>query len=78
MNDKDPRQMKPLSIHEIQVILADEIARLRAGETTAAKATAVANMTGKIMSSVRLELEYARLSGKAPKVAMLDEGHADA
>jgi hypothetical protein len=69
----DPRVMRALSLEELQVILSDEIARVRAGETTHAQANAVSNAAGKIMSSVRLELEYARLSGRVPKVKLLEE-----
>ena len=78
MHRPDPRVMKPLSLQEIRVVLSDEIARIRSGETTAQNANAVSNAAGKILSSVRLELEYARLSGMVPKTPLLERGGSDA
>ncbi len=61
----------PFSLDEIRVILSDEIAKVRDGESSPARANAVTNATGKILSSVKLEMEYFRLIGRTPNIPML-------
>jgi hypothetical protein len=67
-------RLEPLTIDALRAIMSDEIRRLRDGETTAASANAVSNAAGKILSTVKLEMEYARLTGRKPLIAMLDAG----
>ena len=64
-------QKAPTTIDELRNILADEIKRLRNGETTAANVNATTNAVGKIFSSVKLELEYNKLTGKHPNIQMM-------
>ena len=52
-------------------ILSEEIDKLREGKTTAANVNAVTNATGKILSTVKLEMEYAKLLGKNPHIAFV-------
>jgi hypothetical protein len=63
--------LKPLSLDELRGILSDEIHKIRAGESTAASVNAISNATGKILSSVKLQMEYARLTGQKPDIPML-------
>ena len=73
-------KLQTLTLEEVRGILSDEIRRLRDGETSAANANAVSNATGKILSSVKLEMEYARLTGKQANIPMLgdpDDGDGD-
>ena len=51
--------------------MADEIAKIRNGETSAANVNAVVNASGKILSSVKLEIEYNKLVGKAPMIPFI-------
>lgn len=56
------------SMSELRDILCEQIDALREKKTTPATVNAVVNATGKILSSVKLEIEYYRLLGKQPKV----------
>ncbi len=53
---------------DLRKILSEEIDKIRNGKTIAANVNAISNATGKILSSVRLEMEYAKLLGKTPKI----------
>lgn len=55
------------NMNDIRAILCDEIEKLRDNKTTPASVNAVTNATGKILSTIKLELEYAKLSNKRPK-----------
>lgn len=54
------------NMNEIRALLADEIQKLRKKTTTPASLNAIVNATGKIISTIKLELEYAKLVGKSP------------
>ena len=59
--------MEKLSIQSIQRVLWNEIHKIQEGSTTAANVNAVTNATGKILSSVKMHIEYCKLTGKAPE-----------
>ena len=59
------------TINDLRAILAEEIAKLRAGETTAANVNAVTNATGKILSTVKIEMEYNKLCGKSHEIPFI-------
>jgi hypothetical protein len=62
------------TLSQLQDTLWDEIQRIRDGQTTAASVNAVTNATGKILSSVKLQMEYFRLTGKPlPEMPLLIE-----
>ena len=63
-----------LTLNELRGILSDEINRLRNGDTSAASANAVSNATGKILSSIKLEMEYQKLTGRKANIPMLSGG----
>ena len=60
------------SLAQIRGILTEEIESLRAGTSSASKVNAVSNATGKILVSVRLQMEYYRLRGAMPFIGMLE------
>jgi len=60
--------MKKMNINTLREILAEEIDKLRKGKTTPANVNAVTNATGKILSTVKLEIEYSKLLGKTPRI----------
>jgi len=60
--------MQKMDINTIRTILAEEIGKLRDGQTTAANVNAITNATGKILSTVKLEMEYHKLIGKTPNI----------
>jgi hypothetical protein len=68
--------VKTPSFREVRSILAAEIAKLRAGDTTAANVNAVTNAVGKLLSSYKLEIEISKLLGKKPNATLLTEGDA--
>jgi hypothetical protein len=66
--------MASLTLEELRETLSDEIRQIRSGHSTPAKANAIANVGGKILSSVKLEMEYARLTGRRLSIPLLDDG----
>lgn len=60
------------TIDELREFLAIEMERLKNGDTTPANANASANLSGKILSSVKMELEYNRMIGATPIISFLD------
>lgn len=56
----------------MRTILAEEIQKLREGLTTAANVNAIVNASGKILSSVKMEIEYDRLTGKTPHIDFIE------
>jgi hypothetical protein len=59
------------TVEELRTFLSKELERVSSGEITPAAANASANLTGKILSSVKLELEYNKMAGKNPDIAFL-------
>jgi len=62
------------NIGDLRQILAEEIEKVREGKTTAANVNAVTNASGKILSSIKLEMEYCKLTGKQPKMLFISDG----
>jgi hypothetical protein len=62
----EARVVKQFTLNELRGILSDEIEKIRSGSTSAANVNAVSNATGKILSSIKLELEAAKLLGRRP------------
>lgn len=60
-----------MNLNELRAVLGDEIQKIRDGNTTAANVNAISNATGKILSTVKLEMEYYRLIGKTPHIPLL-------
>jgi hypothetical protein len=56
------------NMNDIRAMLCEEIEALRNKETTPANVNAIVNATGKILSTIKLEMEYAKLAGKEPKM----------
>lgn len=54
------------NMNDIRSLLSDEIDRLVAKETTPSHLHAITNATGKIIATVKLELEAAKLANKKP------------
>ena len=56
------------NVNDLRTILAEEITKIRNGETTAANVNAIVNATGKILTTVKMEIEYNKLIGKTPTI----------
>ena len=62
------------TVTDIRSVLSEEIVKLRNGDTTAVNVNAIVNATGKILSSVKLEMEYNKLVGKMPEIPFIRTG----
>ena len=60
------------TINDMRAILAEEIQKLRNGDTTAANVNAIVNASGKILTTVKMEIDYARLLGHTPDIAFIE------
>lgn len=56
---------------ELKSILADEIHLLRAGKRQAKDVNAIVNAAAKLLSTVRLELDYAKMIGATPQIPFI-------
>ena len=56
------------NMNDIRTMLSEEISKLRNKETTPSNVNAIVNATGKILSTIKMELEYAKLTNKKPNV----------
>lgn len=52
------------TMNEIRNLLCEEIDALREKKTTPANVNAIVNATGKILTTIKMELEYAKSVGK--------------
>lgn len=64
----------PMNMDDLRSILSDEITKIREGQTSAANVNAISNASGKILSSLKLQMEYFRLTGKPVSIPLLAEG----
>lgn len=65
--------MSKKTLNDLRQILSEEIDKIREGKTSAANVNAITNATGKILSSVKLEMEYVKLLGKVPRIDFIGE-----
>lgn len=65
------------TMHQIRQMLCEEIDALRAKTTTPANVNAIVNATGKILTTVKMEMEYAKLMNKQPDLQFMALGIAD-
>lgn len=59
------------NVEELRNFMADELERLRNKDSTPASANAAANIAGKMMQSVKMELEYNKMVGATPNIGFL-------
>jgi len=57
-----------MNVNQLRKILSEEIQKIRDGTTTAANVNAITNATGKILSTIKLQMEYCKLTGKTPDI----------
>lgn len=63
---------KSLTIIELREELSAAILGIKEGKQTAANANAITNAVGKILSTVKLEMEYCKITGKPAKIKLLE------
>lgn len=68
------KTQESLTLTELRNILAENIRKVQAGEATPAVANATTNAVGTVLRSVKLEMEYYRLTGKTPVIPLLEAG----
>jgi len=56
------------NMNDIRQMLAEEIQKLRDKQTTPANVNAIVNATGKILSTIKMEIDYAKLTNKHAKI----------
>lgn len=72
MPEKTKLQAKSLkTINDMREILAEEISKIRSGETTAGNVNAIVNASGKILTTIKMEMEYNKLLGKTPFIPFI-------
>ncbi len=54
------------TMNEIRELLSDQMDDIRAKKTTPGAVNAICNATGKFLSTIKLEMEFAKMSGKQP------------
>lgn len=59
------------NVEELRAFMAADLERVSSGDITPAVANASANLSGKILQSVKLELEYNALVGHTPNIKFL-------
>lgn len=68
---KSDEKGKVYTLDELRIVLSDSIRDLRDKEASPANVNAISNATGKILSSVKLQMEYYRLIGQTPNIPIL-------
>ena len=61
-------QSNIMNVNDLRNMLAEELTKLRNEQTTPASLNAIVNATGKILSTVKLEMEYGKMLGVTPRI----------
>jgi hypothetical protein len=59
------------TVDNLRNFLADQLERVAAGEITPAVANSQANIAGKMISSVKMQLEYNKMTGANNEISFL-------
>lgn len=59
------------TVNDLRNILAEELVKLREGKATAKDVNAIANVASKILHSVKLELDYCKMTRQTPNIAFI-------
>lgn len=57
--------------NELRRVLADEIYKLRAGKSKPDRVNSIARAAGTICASIRVELQYCKLTGQTPSIPFI-------
>lgn len=60
------------NMDDLRSFLSEEMKKVSSGESTPAAANAVANIGGKIMQTVKMTLEYCRMTGQTPYIPFIN------
>ena len=64
----------PKTAQDLMDVMGESIQRLRDGEATPAVANAIVNSTATMLRVVKMQMEYAKMTGKTPSIPMLLTG----
>lgn len=62
------------TVNDIRKMLAEEMKAVIDDKSTPARLNALVNASGKMFSSIKLEIEYNKAIGKTPHIPMLGDG----
>lgn len=62
---------------EMRAILWASIEGIRSGKSSPAQVNAISNACGKFLGTIKLEMEYQKLTGRTPKIAALMESEEE-
>lgn len=71
MTAKTERTNGISSATDLLEVMSESIQRLRIGETTPAVANAMVNSTSAMLRIFKLQMEYAKMTGRTPEIPML-------
>ena len=60
--------------HEMKEMLSEQMDKVKAKKSTPAEANSLCNLTGKFLSIIRLELDYAKLTGTRANIGQFING----
>lgn len=61
----------PATAGDLLDVLGENIQRLRDGEATPAVANAIVNSSAAMLRIVKLQMDYAKMTGRTPEIPML-------
>lgn len=61
------------TVNDMRLMLSEEIVKLRTGKTTPGNVNAIVNASGKILTTIKMEMEYNKLLGKTPNIPFIQE-----
>jgi len=61
------------SIDELRVVLSECIDDMRADRTSASNVNSISNAAGKILTTLKLQIEYQQMTGRHAPIAMLED-----
>jgi hypothetical protein len=66
--------MEMKTVQDMRKILAQEVAKLQRGKGDVKRANAINNACGKVISSVKLEMEFYKSIQQTPNIKFLSNG----
>jgi len=66
-----------MDVDEMREVLSRTVRGLDSGQATPASANAISNAVGKMLGSVKLQMEYARYMGRRSVIPLLEDKKDD-
>lgn len=68
--------MSATNIHELRESLARTLEKVSTGELSPAAANAAANVSGKVLATIKMELDFSKMSGNVPAIEFLAKSNS--